>query len=189
MKRSLIVLGMVVALAGPAYAGGVGVYGAYWDTDDAQDEGGVGAKLAFSLTPEIELELRGTYYKEFMTTVPDRVRDIEIRAYPLDLGLVYRFNIADAPVTPYLGGGGTYYILSDDLTEEENLDRGYENDEFGYFGEVGLDFQLPNQSSIFVEALYRNANARLDGDGLFEFEQQELDLSGFSAHLGIRLNW
>lgn len=186
MKRVLIALGMAAVLAAPAFAGGVGVYGAYWDTDDAGDEAGVGAKFAVSLTPEIELELRGTYYKEFATVAAGD--EVEIRAYPIDLGLVYRFRLADGRVTPYLGGGGTYYTLSDDLPEDTN-NRGYENDEFGYFGELGLDIGLPNRSSVFIEALYRTGKARLDGDGLFGLVRQELNLSGVTAHLGLRLNW
>lgn len=166
MKRVLIALGMAAVLAAPAFAGGVGVYGAYWDTDDAGDEAGVGAKFATVAAGD----------------------EVEIRAYPIDLGLVYRFRLADGRVTPYLGGGGTYYTLSDDLPEDTN-NRGYENDEFGYFGELGLDIGLPNRSSVFIEALYRTGKARLDGDGLFGLVRQELNLSGVTAHLGLRLNW
>ena len=59
MKKALMTLGLAVLLAAPAMAGSVGVYGAWWTTEDASDSLGGGAWVDFYLGSGVEIERRG----------------------------------------------------------------------------------------------------------------------------------
>ena len=67
MKKALMTLGLAVLLAAPAMAGSVGVYGAWFTTEDASDSLGVGGWVDFYLGKGVELELRGSHFSDFET--------------------------------------------------------------------------------------------------------------------------
>src|SRR5262252_5004925 len=66
-KKILLVgiFAMVVTAGIPAHAGTIGVYGAFWDTDDADSSWGGGVRMGFDFLKWMELEFHGTYYPNF----------------------------------------------------------------------------------------------------------------------------
>jgi hypothetical protein len=67
MKKALMTLGLAVLLAAPAMAGSLGVYGAWWTTDDASDSLGGGIWVDFYLGKGVEIEMRGSHFSYFNT--------------------------------------------------------------------------------------------------------------------------
>lgn len=179
-KKTVAILGMVTAaamgfLARPAAASSIEVGGAYWDTKDADQASGVMTKLTFGNF----VELRGAYFSDVTTNTG--ANDFKIRAIPAEAGLAWHF-VPDAPFSPYIGGGASYYFL--------NTNRGQIDDEVGYYAVAGADFgRLPSGLSFNVEAIYRNVNAtvRENQHGLPSdtVDRVRLDLTGFGANAGL----
>lgn len=188
MKRVLWTLGLVVLLAAPSYAGGgLGFFAANWDTKEANNDTGTGIEgnFPFTTSSKVDLQLRLAQYRELETEVGDL--KVTINAMPLDLGVVYNFYNS-AKVTPRIGAGITYFILSSNLNRL-SLDSGTINGELGYFGEVGLDIPFDGNWAIYADALYRIGKSRLEGEGLNGFTQRRVGLNGADFHLGLKWRW
>jgi hypothetical protein len=180
MKKAGIVL---VSLLGFALATGVasavdlGIHGAYWDTKEGDQAFGLGAKLRFSF-----FEIRGTYFDDVTADVDPEVSDFEIKAYPIEAGIVIQL-LKGSFFRPYIGGGGGYYILD---TNVGDID-----DEVGFYLVGGADIGEPSSRVGFsLEAIYRNIEGTVRGDlgdPDFDLEEDEvdLDLSGVGANLGV----
>jgi len=178
------------ALAAPASADfGLSFYGSYWEPDQTNDVGGGGLELGFPLGERWEIDLRGNYFEELDpeplqeltdSDSPFRTRGLEL--LPIDLGI--RFELApDSPVRPYIGGGGSYYIIDSDFGDID--------DEGGWYGLFGLGFGDLKGASFFVEGQYRKVEATVeeDPDDPFDFEgfdpPVKLDLDGIQFNAGV----
>lgn len=178
MKKHLIIAIAVIGLgvaAGSANATDLGLHGAYWKTDQAERTFGFGAKLRFSF-----VEFRGTYFDDVTADVEPESADFEIKAYPLEAGLVIQF-LKNSMFRPYVGGGAGYYILDTTVGEVD--------DEIGYYLVGGADIGSPGSRVAFsIEAIYRNIEGTVRGE-LFEDldlnEDVPLDLSGIGANAGV----
>jgi opacity protein-like surface antigen len=170
----LVAAGLFALPARPAKAGEFTVYGSYWNTKDAQSGYGGGAKVGWSF-----FELRGTYFNDVTAKrVPDRF-DFKIHAAPIGAGL--KFDLThDTPVTPYLGAGAEYYLLS--------TNRGSTQDEVGWYGVAGLDFATSPKMGVNVEAIWHDVRGtvkNLTTDDVHIVDRAHLDLSGLGANAGV----
>jgi hypothetical protein len=175
MKKMILpIMAALALLASPAMAADIGAYGAFWDTEDADQALGVGAKLRFGI-----VELRGTYFSDVTADTEPESLDFEVSAIPLEAGLAFRF--ADtARFSPYLGGGAGYYLLD---TTEGDID-----DEVGYYAVFGTDFTGPAGLGFMVEGIYRNMEASVRGDldddpGVDD--DVDIQLGGFGINAGL----
>lgn len=174
MKRVLSCLAIVL-LAGTvsAQAGSFGVFGSYWDSDEADTAAGAGVLLGFNFASRLTLEFRGTYFEDF--SADEFASQFDVSVIPIDAGL--RIDILkDKVVNPYIGAGVTYYLLDTDLGEID--------DEFGYYGQFGLDFGGENVR-FFVEGLYRQAEGTVEDSG----NDADIDFTGITANAGIVWRW
>ncbi len=178
MKRHLMIAIALLgfgAAAGPANATDLGLHGAYWKTDQADRTFGFGAKLRFSF-----VELRGTYFDDVTADVEPESADFEIKAYPLEAGIVIQF-LKNSMVRPYVGGGAGYYILE---TSVGDID-----DEIGYYLVGGADIGAPSSRVAFsIEGIYRNIEGTVRGEFFQDLDLDEdvpLDLSGIGANAGV----
>jgi hypothetical protein len=195
--KILAALGVAFLLPASASAASFALFGSYWDTDALEEAAGGGIAVGFELSQVIDLEFRATYLEELTDEPLDALFDNDdpvfeessIEVLPIDIGL--RFNILRREnVNPYLGAGGTYYLL-------DSKRPGIEiDDEFGYYGVVGARFGDNVGPSFFIEALYRKVegtavNDCVDPDvGDIDFiDRVTLDLDGPSANAGIRWSW
>jgi hypothetical protein len=195
MKRQSIIailaavtaLALAGALPSPAHAIGFSIFGSYWEPSDTNDVGGGGLEIAFPVSPRWEIDLRGSYFEELDpeplqvladADSPFRHRGLELT--PIDIGARFDFK-PDSPIRPYLGGGGSYYIVDSDFG---NID-----DESGWYGVLGLGFGKKEGTSFFVEGQYRDVEATVREDPNhpfdFDFRQTRLDLSGWAFNAGI----
>jgi opacity protein-like surface antigen len=178
MKKTILCATAALALlAVPAMATDFGLYGAYWDTKDADQALGVGAKLRVGRF----VELRGTYFSDVTAdTDPERF-DFEVSAIPLEAGL--RFDFAENEAfSPYVGGGVGYYLLD---TSEGDID-----DEVGWYALVGTEFaRQPSGLGFMAEAIYRGIEGTVkeDNDGFPDHihDNVKLNLDGLGVNAGI----
>jgi hypothetical protein len=170
----LVAAGLLSIPAIPASAGEFGVYGSYWNTKDAASGYGGGAKVSWGV-----FELRGAYFNDVTTKrVPDRV-DFKIHAAPIGAGL--KLNLThDTPVTPYVGAGAAYYLLS--------TNRGSTQDEVGWYGVGGLNFNTQSAVGINVEAMWHDVRGtvkNLTTDNVHIVNRTNIDLSGLGVNAGV----
>ena len=178
MKKTILFAAAALALiAGPAAATDFGLYGAYWNTQDADEALGAGAKLRLGRF----VELRGTYFSDVTAdTDPERF-DFEVSAIPLEAGL--RFDFAENETfTPYVGGGAGYYLLD---TTEGDID-----DEVGWYAVLGGEFaRRPSGLSFMAEAIYRQMEATVkeDRDGFPDHIHDDVtfQLDGLGVNAGL----
>ena len=178
MKRKVLLALIATLAAGllstPARAGEFGVFGSYWDTKDAQSGYGGGAKVNWGV-----FELRGVYFNDVTAKrVPDR-NDFKLHSSPLGVGLKFDL-VHDVPVTPYLGAGGAYYLLS--------TNQGSIQDEVGWYGVAGLDFTTPSKVGVNVEAVWydvRGTVTNLTTDNVHISDRARVDLSGLGVNAGL----
>ncbi len=178
MKRFAIVLGLAALLASPAWAGGLGGMFAHWSTDEAGDETGPGVKLELDFNNPWDLEVRWSLFEELERVVGAQV--FPIQATPVDVGLAYNFSRA-AKANPYLGAGLSYVLLDSDLGEMP--------DELGYYGVLGVELEVHPKLAVFLEALYRQVDARIEGNDLQSFVKVDVDLTGPGANFGLLYRW
>ena len=193
-------LGAVVtalALAAPASAGDISLFGAYWDTDAAGDAAGGGIGIGFPFNETIGLELRASYFEELEDDPIANAFDSDdpvfqekgIQATPLEAGLRFNFGAPESNVRPYVAGGASYFLLDSDFGEIK--------DEVGYYAAIGATVGDGDGAQFFVEGLWRKATAeiKLDPDDLDDIddldveEHASFDIDGWGINLGARWNW
>ena len=174
MKRiPVVLLGLMLVTAAPAFAGTFGFYGSYWDGSDSGSTYGAGARIGFDFLKWMELEFHGTYYTDFEGDIQSQ--NFELTALPVDGGLKFKF-LPNSKVNLYFGAGLTYYFMDTNL--------GTLDDEFTYYGEAGLQFG-GKSTKFFVEALWRSLDTTVDDPS----GDTDIDFSGVSANAGINWNW
>jgi opacity protein-like surface antigen len=176
MKKTILWTATVLALlAGPASAADFGVFGSYWDTEDADQALGVGGKISFARI----FELRASYFSDVTTDTEPERNDFEVKVLPLEAGLAFKFAQGER-FTPYIGGGAGYYLL--------DTNRFAIDDEVGYYAVLGADIKGASGLGFMVEGIYRNMEAtvrgELDDDPDID-DEVDLQLGGFGVNAGL----
>jgi Outer membrane protein beta-barrel domain len=172
-KRLATIFALVAMFSVPAQAGSFGVYGSYWDSDQASHSTGGGARVGFTFVKFLELDFHGTYYSDFKTDVGGQ--SVDVKAKPVDGGL--RVNLLPGgPLNPFVGAGATYYFL--------DTSQGSIQSKTGIYGQAGLEFGGAGPR-FFVEALWRRMESHLD---LASFDTRTR-FDGFAANAGFTWRW
>lgn len=179
IKKFLTSVSMVAVLGSmalPATAADLAAFGSYWDTTDADQAFGFGTRLRFARF----VELRATYFRDATADAEPDSLDFDVSVIPVEAGLVFQFA-EDAPFSPYVGGGGGYYLLNSSDVEID--------DEVGWYAVAGADFgRLSSGLAFNVEAIYRSMEATVtdDEDGLPGIDEEvDFDLSGIGLNAGV----
>ena len=197
MRRVLIALAAVALLAAPSWAGGgVGFFGSWADSTDADNTYGGGGIIEFDLSPHWEMQFRGSRYVEWdvdfvlptdINNPGDIDQDTRNQVFDttvLEFGAAYNF-IPKGAFEPYVGGGFSYWIF--DL---EPPTDGEVKDEGGFYVLLGAEMSLSSQWGLFFEGMYRNVKATLKGDDVgFQPINRELNMSGVAVNVGLLFTW
>lgn len=184
MKKNILRLALLTLLisAPAAFAGELGLYGSYWDTDALGETGGAGAKWTFGDGP-VRFELRGTYYPDISENIGQLVGDtstgnFKVEAIVPEAGISFGF-LPNESFRPYVGGGVSYYLLDTNRFEVD--------DEVGYYGLLGAEFGAENSSvGFFVEAAYRWVEATVTNDEIDNIrDDATFDLNGPTVNVGV----
>lgn len=192
MQRILPILALALLLPVSAHAGSFRLHGAYWDTDELGDTGGVGIAFSLPLAGALDLDLRAAYLQELVTDPFDSVfQDDEglfaedsFELTPIDVGLRFHLQRAGG-IDPYFGGGLTYVFLD---TDRRGVDF---KDEVGYYAMFGARFGDNRGPAFFAEALYRkvNATAETRRGGVILNDEVDIDLDGLAINAGVEWTW
>ncbi len=187
MKRWTLGLLVLTLCAAPATASSLGVFASTYSPDATGEGEGFGFDLRLGSGP-VEFELRMTIYEELETTAT--VVPLSIEAVPIDFGVNYRFG-GGRRAHPYIGGGASYVVLDYDvditiLNPQRTTDI---DPEWGYYGQIGVDFDLNDQSHVFVQAIYRTFEAEAEEDDLGLEIDRGLNMKGGAFNLGFAFTW
>lgn len=176
MKKTILCAATALALAaGPAMANDFAVFGSYWDTKDAEEALGGGAKLRFGF-----FEVRGTYFSDVTADQSPERNDFEVSAIPLEVGLAFNFA-ENERFSPYVGGGGGYYMLDTNIGEVD--------DEIGFYGVLGANIGDPDGVSFMAEAIYRQMEGTVTNEDEITDpdidDEVDFDLSGLGVNVGL----
>jgi hypothetical protein len=186
-KSAFIVLALLLTSA-PAMAGGFGIFGASYSPSDADSSEGVGLDLEMG-SGRLHWQLRATLFEALTTDANPEAFDIDVT--PIDLGVNYDFGNASR-ITPHVGGGLTYAVFHfhTDTTTTVNLPNSEAIDpELGFYAEVGVDFEVGRNATVFADVVVLTLEAEIEGDDLGLDVDQKLDMSGAAFHLGIAVRW
>jgi len=190
MKRAFLALGLLALLAAPAGArGGIGVHAGWIDTDQADNDAGWGALFHIGITQRVDIQVRATDFRELSVKPEDAESENSFRFQTTawDLGFTYNFFKDGRRLTPYVGGGGTYFML--DSTPDS---KGRVGDEYGWYGIAGLDLPVGKRWSVYLEGMWRDAKMTIKGDdlgGLGGPVDVGVNLNGPQVNLGLALTW
>jgi opacity protein-like surface antigen len=159
-----------------AQAGGLGVFGSYWNPSDGDETFGAGAKLRIGVEP-FYFGVRGTYYDDITEDVG--ADDDDLQVIPVDVGAGLQFNIMDE-LQIYGGGGVTYFFL--------DADNGSIDDEVGWFLEAGVELGITSYMAVFGEAVWRSVEGTVDDDDI-DTDRVDIDLDGLAFNVGLLFRW
>lgn len=186
MKKAIlgVLLALVLAplsFAADDAAGGLGVFGSWWDSQDYGALYGGGARLGFEIFSGISLEARASYL------VSDDQNEAveELVLVPLEGAVTWTLNVSDA-IKPYVGAGAGYYLKNVDWDSEHVFEEAEEKDSVGYFALAGANVLLGNVA-LFAEVKYNiiqdDDEWRWQGSDV----EQKNSLDGFAANIGLKL--
>ena len=143
----------------------------------------------FGISPHVDIQVRMTDFRSLLvdaSEVDGLVRDFEYQTTTFDLGFTYNFRKQERALTPFVGGGGTYFLL--DSTPDS---QGRINDEYGWYGIAGLDFPFASRWGAYLEGMWRDAKMTIRDDGLEPFGPTDVgvSISGPQVNIGIKFFW
>lgn len=169
-KKRVCCLLLLILLAG-APAGAVDLYGfaSYWDKGDVEGRWGYGIGLrAPLLFEQLKLDGRVAFYDDSPLGRHD-----ELTLIPFDLG-VQALLFPSATLAPYALAGFSFLYADADRTDVDSS--------FGGYLGGGLEWAPVSFLSLHGEVVYRMQEVdRGRGD--------DIDLSGITANLGVKLSF
>jgi len=176
-KTVLVLVGCLILMTGPAWAGGFSLFGTYGQTNQWNRSFGAGARVSLG-GEKFMVDLTATWFPAKNGIVVKDGGEIydSLQIIPLDIGIRYVFS-PGAEVRPYIGVGGSYTLVS--------LGSGSADDEWGYYGVAGLNFFGWDGGGFFAEVLYRKTAAELQYGG----NTWEEDLGGLAGSIGVVFNF
>lgn len=189
----IVTLCTALLATAPLGAADFSLMGSYWDTDVAGDTAGGGLVLGLPFNETLAFELRATYFEELSDDPFDNIFDSDetvfqnrgIQAMPLEAGL--RFSFAPGSTfRPYLGGGGSYFLIDSDFGEIQ--------DQLGYYLAAGATVGDGAGAEFFFEGVWRQASAEVevDPEDLGDIDDIDVDntpsfdIDGFGVNVGVR---
>jgi opacity protein-like surface antigen len=191
----------------PASRFSLGTHLAYWNAKDLEDFDyggfiGVGIIGQYQLNPRLALEGRmgalasGASEDTFVESAGWFENTLTLVALPIEAGIVGFLPIDDR-FTAYAGGGVGFYLFDGEFTSEQGRwKQTYDmsiDPEVGFYGVLGLRWQLARNLSLYAEAKYTVVEASLEDDlaalvasertGALPFEQ-DVDLGGIGIQAG-----
>ena len=192
MKKTIVGVLLVLVLVPWAFAegdgaGGLGVFGSWWDSQDYGALYGGGVRFGAEIFSGLALEARASYLvsEDRDDVVEGRNVSTEMELVPLEAAVTWTLDVSDA-LKPYVGAGAGYYLKNVDWKADDVIDEADDKDSVGYFALAGLNVVLGNVV-LFGEAKYNvvqnDDEWRWQGSDV----EQKNSLDGFAANVGVKL--
>lgn len=186
----------------------LGTYLSYWNAKDLEDfdisgfmGGGVVGQVQLLEQLALQFRLGGhaAGYSEdvFVEGAGWFENNLTLVAVPLEAGLVASLPIGDQ-FSFFAGGGAGFYLFDGEFTSEQGrwkqtYDMKLDN-EVGFFGLVGLRYQMVRNAALYLEAKYTVVETSLQDDlpsvvlaertGEFPVDK-DIDLGGIAVQAGF----
>ena len=185
MIRIFVVAALISFLSASAFAGAIGAFGSYWDTEDAGESYGYGLRLASTSDPAGFLELRLSRFDNFEDDENGNYSSLEV--IPIDLGMTLNMTPADS-LQFYIGGGGSYYMMESEVDTPSGKRDPDIDDEWGWYGLAGIKLELSPSLHLFAEGVYRRVEGSFPADKLEDVDSDvDFKLDGWGANAGLLL--
>ena len=192
MKKTILGVLLALVLVPLAFAagdgaGGLGVFGSWWDSQDYGALYGGGVRFGAEIFSGLALEARASYLvsEQLDDVVEGRNVSTELELVPLEAAVTWTLDVSDA-LKPYVGAGAGYYLKNVDWKADDVIDEADDKDSVGYFALAGLNVVLGNVV-LFGEAKYNvvqnDDEWRWQGSDV----EQQNSLDGFAANIGLKL--
>lgn len=192
MKKTIVGILLALVLVPLAFAagdgaGGLGVFGSWWDSKDYGALYGGGGRFGAEIFSGLALEARASYLvsEDRDDVVEGRLVSTEMELVPLEAAVTWTLDVSDA-LKPYVGAGAGYYLKNVDWKADDVIDEADDKDSVGYFALAGLNVVLGNVV-LFGEAKYNvvqnDDEWRWQGSDV----EQQNSLDGFAANIGLKL--
>ena len=192
MKKAIVGILLALVLVPLAYAagnaaGGVGVFGTWWDSQDHGALYGGGVRLGTEIFSGVAIEARASYLTSDTqdAVVEGRNVSTELELVPLEAAVTWTLDVSDA-IKPYVGAGAGYYLKNVDWEADDIVDDAKEKDSVGYFALAGANVVL-GSVAFFGEAKYNvvqnDDEWRWQGSDV----KQKNSLDGFAVDVGLKL--
>ena len=192
MKKTIVGVLLVLVLVPWAFAegdgaGGLGVFGSWWDSQDYGALYGGGVRFGAEIFSGLALEARASYLvsEDRDDVVEGRLVSTEMELVPLEAAVTWTLDVSDA-LKPYVGAGAGYYLKNVDWKADDVIDEADDKDSVGYFALAGLNVVLGNVV-LFGEAKYNvvqnDDEWRWQGSDV----EQQNSLDGFAANIGLKI--
>ena len=192
MKKTIVGILLVLVLVPLAFAagdgaGGLGVFGSWWDSQDYGALYGGGVRLGFEVFSGLALEARVSYLvsEDRDEIVDGRTVSTELELVPLEAAVTWTLDVSDA-LKPYVGAGAGYYLKNVDWKADDVIDEADDKDSVGYFALAGLNVVLGNVV-LFGEAKYNIVQNDDEWRWQGSDTKQKNSLDGFAANVGLKL--
>ena len=192
MKKTIVGILLVLVLVPLAFAagdgaGGLGVFGSWWDSQDYGALYGGGVRLGFEVFSGLALEARVSYLvsEDRDEIVDGRSVSTELELVPLEAAVTWTLDVSDA-LKPYVGAGAGYYLKNVDWKADDVIDEADDKDSVGYFALAGLNVVLGNVV-LFGEAKYNIVQNDDEWRWQGSDTKQKNSLDGFAANVGLKL--
>ncbi len=192
----IIVVGILLALVlSPAVlaagdgAGGIGVFGSWWDSQDYGALYGGGVRLGAEIFSGIALEGRVSYLTSESQdeVVEGRNVSTDMELVPLEAVVSWTLDVSDA-IKPYVGAGAGYYLKNVDWKADDIIDDADDKDSVGYFALAGANVVL-GPVVLFGEAKYNIIQDDDEWRWQGSDTKQKNSLDGFAANVGIKFGF
>ncbi len=191
MKKAILGVVLVLVLVPLAFAagdgaGGVGVFGSWWDSQDYGALYGGGVRFGGEIFSGLALEARVSYLTSETQddVVEGRNVSTDLELVPLEAAVTWTLDVSDA-IKPYVGAGAGYYLKNVDWKADDVIDEADDKDSVGYFALAGANIVL-GRVVLFGEAKYNvvqnDDEWRWQGSDV----EQKNSLDGFAANVGIK---
>jgi hypothetical protein len=192
MRVVIAVISAMLLGAVAASANGIGAFGSYWNTKDADSGFGGGAKFKMDVADFVSLELRGLYFPD-LADDQDGV-DYDLRVIPVEAAVIAGMPILNIDVYAGLGGGGYYMDGSyDSPTGSGDIDFKIKP---GWFVEAGLQVTIFPDVALFAEVVQRWVDFEVDSisgstssNPGIQFDSETGKLDGIGANAGLMVKW
>ena len=194
MKKAILGVLLVLVLVPLAFAagdgaGGLGVFGSWWDSQDYGALYGGGVRFGAEIFSGLALEARASYLvsEQLDDVVEGRSVSTELELVPLEAAVVWTLDVSEA-LKPYVGAGAGYYLKNVDWKADDVIDEADDKDSVGYFALAGLNLYL-DAFSLFAEAKYNLVGTDDDLEWRGDDVEAKNSLDGFSFSAGLKLGF
>ena len=183
MKQALLALLFVIISTLSAQAQWAGGYVSYWDTKDFGETFGGGFVTHWEVNQFISIEGRGVWYEDVGGPKGEQIETAKLGIGP---ALTHHLN---EKVTGYASIVPTLFMFARDFVVdgEEVIDDDSVDFALTFSGGVRLD--LNPKWSLLAEAYYNlvTVDTKAVRDGMIV--DDEIDLDGFGANIGVGYTW